>query len=96
MKTLIIGLAVGGALLASAGVASATPQEDAVVQQNAAAGYVYTDIPAMLVNANKVCKRFAVGQSRDQIVNDIVAVIGNPAQANTFVDVAVVNLCPPP
>ena len=42
MKTLIIGLVAGGALLASTGVANATPQEDAVIQQLADAGVSHT------------------------------------------------------
>jgi len=92
MKTLIIGLLAGGALLASAGVANATPQEDAVIQQLADAGYHYP--PAAISNAHKVCNRLAGGQSRDQVVGDILAIVGDPVEANTFFDVSQRNLCP--
>ncbi len=94
MKALIVSLVAGCAVLASAGVANATPQEDAVVQQTNAAGYHYNNIPAMLGNAHTVCDRLAVGQSRDQIVGDIAAQMGDPAEANTFINIAVANLCP--
>ena len=61
MKTLIIGLLAGGAVLASAGIANATPQEDAVIQQLADAGYHST--PGMTQRAHKVCNRLARGPS---------------------------------
>ena len=87
-------LAPIGVAIAVPGVANATPQEDAVVQQTNAAGYHYSNIPAMLGNAHTVCDRLAVGQSRDQILGDVVAQMGDPAEANTFVNIAVANLCP--
>lgn len=94
MKTLIIGLLAGGAVLASAGIANATPQEDAVIAQLDGAGYHFNSIPGILKEAHKVCNRVAVGQSRDQIAGDLVAAIGDPVKANTFVDISIANLCP--
>ena len=93
-RTAFAAAALAASALGLAAPASATPQEDAVVQQTAAAGYHYTNIPAMLGNAHKVCDRLAAGQSRDAIMGDIVAQVGDPAEANTFVNVAVANLCP--
>jgi predicted aconitase len=94
MKNIICAATLAASTLILAPIANATPEEDAVVQQTAAAGYHYTNIPAMLNNAHKVCDRLAAGQPREQILGDIAKQVGDPAEADTFVNVSVANLCP--
>ena len=65
-----------------------------MVQGTNAAGYHYTNIPAMLKNAHTVCDRVGVGQSRDQIVNDIMSQGMAPEEATFFVNTSIANLCP--
>jgi hypothetical protein len=94
MKTLIIGLLAGGALLASAGVANATPQEDAVVQQIADAGY-QLDARAVVSNAYKVCSQLARGYTEQHIVDLITPALNNDrVEAQTFFNISRANLCP--
>jgi len=94
MKTLIIGLLAGGAVLASGGIANATPQEDALVQQIADAGY-QLDPAAMVFNAHKVCDQLARGDAESVIVDRITPAVGNDrVEAQTFFDVSRRNICP--
>ena len=94
MKTLIIGLLAGGAVLASGGIANATPQEDAVVQQIADAGY-QLDGQAVVFNAHKVCSQLARGDAESVIVDRITPAVNNDrVEAQTFFDISRRNICP--
>lgn len=94
-KALTVALIGGAAALCFAGVANATPQEDAVVQQMEAAGYPHTPVAQVIDNAHNVCERVGRGTSKPEVAMQTVNELGiGMAEATLFVDVSVANLCP--
>ena len=94
-KVITVALIGGAAALGFAGVANATPGEDAVVQQMESAGYPHTPVAQVIDNAHNVCERVGRGTPRPEVANQIVNEVGiGIAEATLFVDVSVANLCP--
>ena len=95
IATVLAAVAVAGTTaLGLAATASATPQEDAVVQQMNDAGY-HLDAQAEVHNAHKVCDQLGRGYPEPHVVDLITPALNNDrAEAQAFFNISRANLCP--
>ena len=85
----------GAAALGFAGVANATPEEDAVIATMEAAGFHHSDRQAEIANAHLVCTEVGSGKAKEDVAFAMgMATHIGPDEAILFVDTAIANLCP--
>ena len=100
LATLAMLAAAGIALIGSAGVAKAGPQDDAYLAALRASGLTWTPdtVPGLIAEAHDVCYNLTWGWTPQRIANDLEARLGaqgvTGAEAATMVNSAHRIYCP--